>query len=335
MKTPVRQVVIATTAQTQIGKHNSGESAFGNSTEIKRDGNGRPYISGQIIRHALMEVVRELNRLDFESGEVQELLRISNAHNPNPDVDKDLYSDLIGYFIAEKAENAGTQAKRLQDHPSYLQKRTSPMRVMTAIELYNNGTFHDLLTRYNEEDSTQNNIAKLEMVSSTEFAFAFQMLCEEFGSLPLPLKDGDGLYNGRVTLLTPEERMRRVKMSMESVRLLNGFANQSRSLSSYQPNRVIIGLGVKGNNKLIRYWQTQDQTTRNNIIEEFIDDGGMVFIGDDSTEKGVFKAFKEAYAYLDEAGLSESFWNDTPMSVDEFLGMSKKHKEEFLKKVQA
>jgi CRISPR-associated protein Cst2 len=93
------------------------------------------------------------------------------------------------------------------------------------------------------------------------------------------------------------ERKRRARLFLEATRSMNDYASQARNAVSGEPQKVLIVFDTILSRKASRYFIAGEQEKKN-IVEELNDRGAKYFLGDDTTENSVHKAYQEALEYL-------------------------------------
>ena len=95
--------------------------------------------------------------------------------------------------------------------------------------------------------------------------------------------------------------------------MMNDYANQARNAVSGEPQQVLIVFDTKMSRKASRYFVTTQEVERLNILEELNERGAKYFLGDDSGENSVYKAYKEAFNFLENNSLYD------PSKGDDFV----------------
>ena len=78
---------------------------------------------------------------------------------------------------------------------------------------------------------------------------------------------------------------------------MNDYASQARNAVSGEPQKVLIVFDTILSRKASRYFVAGEQEQKN-ILDELEARGAKYFIGDDTTDKSVYNAYKEALAFL-------------------------------------
>jgi len=84
---------------------------------------------------------------------------------------------------------------------------------------------------------------------------------------------------------------------LEATKSMNDYASQARNAVSGEPQKVLIVFDTVLSRKASRYFVAGEQEQKN-ILEELEARGAKYFIGDDTTDKSVYTAYKEALAFL-------------------------------------
>lgn len=282
---------------------NGGEKLLGNASSIKRRPDGRVYVSGQMQRHVLFSAIDRINSADTAKGETF----VSNGDGISNLIEKDLRADMGGFMHPRKGDYSG--------------RRTAPLSVTPAVAINESEVGRDLLIRI------KNNI-KGEHVSSDGYIIRNDDEAEEGGENKQALAtkefseydlmhmnfflDISALsiskafkYEKSFNLGTKyykhagdEERKRRARLYLEATKSMNDYASQARNAVSGEPQKVLIVFDTVLSRKASRYFVSSEQEQRN-ILEELEARGAKCFIGDDTTDKSVYSAYKEALAFLD------------------------------------
>lgn len=96
---------------------------------------------------------------------------------------------------------------------------------------------------------------------------------------------------------TEAERKRRAELYLNATRLMNDYANQARNAVCGEPQQVIIVFDNILSRKASRYFEA-GEIERANILKELDERKAQYFIGDDTTENSVLKAYNDALEFL-------------------------------------
>ncbi|WP_205702947.1 hypothetical protein [Botryobacter ruber] len=100
------------------------------------------------------------------------------------------------------------------------------------------------------------------------------------------------------------EKLRRVKLFLESTNNMTDYANQARNAVSGEPQKVLIVLDNRHSRKAIRYFAPQtSEAEKENILKELESRGAKYFLGDDTgkeTQTPVYEAYEQAFKALQE-----------------------------------
>ncbi len=284
----VKGILISIVAPFENHIANGGEKLLGNASSIKRRSDGKVYISGQMQRHVLFSAIDKLNLMDSEKG----LTFVSNGDGVTNKIELDLRADMGGFMHTSKGDYSG--------------RRTAPLSVTPAVAMKESNVNRDLLVRVKMDGTDSSNEQAL---ATKEFSEKDVMLMNfhlDVGSLGISKKFRyEGGFNTSVQYVKhtiESERKRRVKLFIEASRLMNDYANQARNAVCGEPQKVIIVFDSILSRKASRYFEASE-LERKNIIEELKSRGSKFFIGDDTTENSVLKAYNEAIKYLEYCDL--------------------------------
>lgn len=265
---------------------NGGEKLLGNASSIKRRPDGRVYIAGQMQRHVFFSALNKLNKADGAPGNTF----VSNADGISEDLLHDLRADLGGYMHTEQG--------------SLSTRRTGSLSVTMAVAKEESNVKNDLVNMVAINPDKNPTIATKEFSQHDDMIMNFYLDMNTLSVTENP--DYSNNYNIIVNYdghgISKAERMRRVKLFLQSTALMNDYANQSRNAVCGEPRQVIIVFDTIASRKASRYWEA-DCIERNNIIKELKGRDAKIFIGDDKTENSVFDAYAEAYKELKSSTL--------------------------------
>lgn len=265
---------------------NGGEKLLGNASSIKRRPDGRVYIAGQMQRHVFFSALNKLNKADGAPGNTF----VSNADGISEDLLHDLRADLGGYMHTEQG--------------SLSTRRTGSLSVTMAVAKEESNVKNDLVNMVAINPDKNPTIATKEFSQHDDMIMNFYLDMNTLSVTENP--DYSNNYNIIVNYdghgISKAERMRRVKLFLQSTAMMNDYANQSRNAVCGEPRQVIIVFDTIASRKASRYWEA-DCIERNNIIKELKGRDAKIFIGDDKTENSVFDAYTEAYKELKSSTL--------------------------------
>ncbi len=262
---------------------NGGEKLLGNASSIKRRPDGRVYVSGQMQRHVLFSAIDRINTTDSAKGETF----VSNGDGISNLIEKDLRADMGGFMHPSKGDYSG--------------RRTAPLSVTPAVAIDESEVGRDLLVRVRFDESED---AKNQALATKEFSQKDLMHMNFFLDISALSISKAFEYKNSFNLGTKyfkhaddPERKRRAKLYLEATKSMNDYASQARNAVSGEPQKVLIVFDTILSRKASRYFVAGEQEKKN-IIEELTARGAKYFLGDDTTEKSVHKAYKEALEYL-------------------------------------
>jgi CRISPR-associated protein Cst2 len=274
---------------------NRGEKLLGNASSIKRRPDGRVYISGQMQRHVLFSAMERLNADDEQKGETY----VSNGDGVSLDISKDLRSDLGGFLDTNQGDYSG--------------RRTAPLTATPAIALQESEVGRDLLVRLKMDGQTKGE-GKKQALATNEYSQTDVMLMNFHLDVSAIGLTKAYRYEGEKHIATEydvhvdaAEKLRRVKLFLESTNAMNDYANQARNAVSGDPQKILIVLDNRHSRKAIRFFapQTTD-AERENILKELDSRGANYFLGDDTgerTQTPVYEAYQQAFQTLNESEL--------------------------------
>ena len=267
---------------------NGGEKLLGNASSIKRRPDGRVYVSGQMQRHVLFSAINRLNFSDSNKGETF----VSNGDGISNQIENDLRADMGGFMHPSKGDYSG--------------RRTAPLSVTPAVAIDESEIGRDLLVRIRFDESAD---AKDQALATKEFSQKDLMHMNFFLDISALSISKAFKYENGFNIATKfykhaddAERKRRARLYLEATKAMNDYASQARNAVSGEPQKVLIVFYTVLSRKASRYFVAKEQE-RNNILEELKVRGAKYFIGDDTTEDSVFKAYKEALEFLNNCNL--------------------------------
>lgn len=262
---------------------NGGEKLLGNASSIKRRPDGRVYVSGQMQRHVLFSAIDRINTSDPKRGETF----VSNGDGISNLIEKDLRADMGGFMHPSKGDYSG--------------RRTAPLSVTPAVAVGVSEVGRDLLVRIRLDQSKD---AKDQALATKEFSEYDLMHMNFFLDISALSISKAFEYQNSFNLGTKyfkhandDERKRRARLYLEATKSMNDYASQARNAVSGEPKKVLIVFDTVLSRKASRYFIAGEQEQKN-ILAELEGRGARYFIGDDTTDKSVYNAYKEAYAFL-------------------------------------
>lgn len=286
---------------------NGGEKLLGNASSIKRRPDGRVYISGQMQRHVLFSAIDRLNVADSAKGTTF----VSNGDGISNQIENDLRADMGGFMHPSKGDYSG--------------RRTAPLSVTPAVAVDESEVGRDLLVRVRFDESED---AKDQALATKEFSQKDLMHMNFFLDISSLSISKAFKYEGGFNIetkyfkhATKEERKRRAKLYLEATKSMNDYASQARNAVSGEPQKVLIVFDTVLSRKASRFFVSGEQEQKN-IMAELDDRGAKYFLGDDTTEKSVYIAYKEALDFLNnqENTLYDPSNNEAVVTFQEAFG---------------
>jgi CRISPR-associated protein Cst2 len=197
---------------------NNAEVLLGNMSQVKRDSEGRAYVSGQMVRHALFQSINRINA-DHEGTFV------SSGNAISWDISKCLRADLGGFLQTDHESN----------------KRVGPVKVSQLKALKPSTFTRDLLTRFSPDGN--NSIAHLEF-SESDMMVGFIAIDVARVGITSKYEFADTFSVGQthVRHVTEAERVRRIKLAVLAACNLTDFARQSKNATFSVPCDAVMVL---------------------------------------------------------------------------------------------
>ena len=282
-KMEIKGILVTALAPFKNHIANGGEKLLGNASSIKRRPDGRVYISGQMQRHVLFSAMDRLNMADPKKGETF----VSNGDGISNLIEKDLRADMGGFMHPSKGDYSG--------------RRTAPLSVTPAVAIDESEVGRDLLVRIRFDESDD---AKDQALATKEFSQYDLMHMNFFLDISALSISKAFKYEESFNIGTKffkhandAERKRRARLYLEATRSMNDYASQARNAVSGEPQKVLIIFDTILSRKASRYYVASEQEQKN-ILAELDTRKAKYFIGDDTTEKSVNKAYNEALEFL-------------------------------------
>lgn len=301
----IKGILVTSLAPFENHIANGGEKLLGNASSIKRRPDGRVYISGQMQRHVLFSAINRLNLADPDKGDTF----VSNGDGISNLIEKDLRADLGGFMHPSKGDYSG--------------RRTAPLSVTPAVAINESEVGRDLLVRiqnnvkgdrvYSDgyiirDEETLKDASDSEgqkqALATKEFSEHDIMHMNFFLDISTLSISKAFEYKKSFNLGTKFfkhadeiERKRRAKLYLQATRLMNDYANQARNAVSGEPQKVLIVFDTILSRKACRYFVVGKQE-QENILAELNARNAIYFIGDDTTEESVHKAYEKALTFL-------------------------------------
>lgn len=284
---------------------NGGEKLLGNASSIKRRPDGRVYVSGQMQRHVLFSAIDRLNVTDPAKGETF----VSNGDGISNLIEKDLRADMGGFMHPSKGDYSG--------------RRTAPLSVTPAVAVGVSEVGRDLLVRvrFDETDDAKNQALATKEFSEHDLMHMnfFLDISALSISKAFEYKNSFNLGTKYFKHVDDPERKRRARLYLEATKSMNDYASQARNAVSGEPQKVLIVFDTMLSRKASRYFVAEKQE-QENILAELKARGAEYFIGDDKTEKSVYKAYQEALDFLTQNNLYDPSGNSKPVTFQKAFG---------------
>lgn len=304
---------------------NGGEKLLGNASSIKRRPDGRVYVSGQMQRHVLFSAINRLNVSDSAKGNTF----VSNGDGISNQIENDLRADMGGFMHPSKGDYSG--------------RRTAPLSVTPAVAINESEVGRDLLIRIqnnvkgdqvysdgyiirdSDKEAADANDQK-QALATKEFSEYDLMNMNFFLDISALSISKAFKYEKSFNLgtkyfkhATEPERKRRAKLYLGATKSMNDYASQARNAVSGEPQKVLIVFDTMLSRKASRYFVAEKQE-QENILTELKARGAEYFIGDDKTDKSVYKAYQEAFDFLNKNNLYDPSENSNPVTFQEAFG---------------
>ena len=296
--------VILVTALAPFENHiaNGGEKLLGNASSIKRRPDGRVYVSGQMQRHVLFSAISRLNEADPSKGSTF----VSNGDGISNQIENDLRADMGGFMHPSKGDYSG--------------RRTAPLSVTPAVAVDESEVGRDLLIRIknnikgehvysdgyiirNDNEAEEGGENK-QALATKEFSQKDLMHMNFFLDISALSISKAFKYEKSFNIATKyfkhadeAERKRRVKLYLDATKSMNDYASQARNAVCGEPQKVLIVFDTVLSRKASRYFVAGEQE-RKNILGELDDRKAIYFLGDDTIEDSVCKAYNKALDFL-------------------------------------
>ncbi len=281
---------------------NGGEKLLGNASSIKRRPDGRVYVSGQMQRHVLFSAINRLNEADPKKGNTF----VSNGDGISNQIENDLRADMGGFMHPTKGDYSG--------------RRTAPLSVTPAVAVDESEVGRDLLIRiknnikgehvYSDgyiirnDDEAEEGGENKQALATKEFSQKDLMHMNFFLDISALSISKAFKYEKSFNIETKyflhakdTERKRRAKLYLEATKSMNDYASQARNAVCGEPQKVLIVFDTVLSRKASRYFVAGAQEKKN-ILAELDARGAKYFLGDDTTENSVHKAYKTALEFL-------------------------------------
>lgn len=283
---PIVGILVSLVAPFENHIANGGEKLLGNASSIKRRPDGKVYVSGQMQRHVFFSALKRLNDLDQNKGDTF----VSNADGITNDITHDLRADLGGYMHTSEGQNS--------------ERRTGALSVTVAVAKEESKVKNDLLNRIATNPELDPALVTKEFSQHDDMIMNFYLDLNSLSITEEPVYEGG--WNVRVGYnnhnVNDDERKRRARLFLQATALMNDYANKARNAVCGEPEKVIIVFDTIASRKASRYLLASEKVQKN-IEEELIARSATIYKGDDTTEKSVYQAYKEAFVFLEKAEL--------------------------------
>lgn len=283
---PIVGILVSLVAPFENHIANGGEKLLGNASSIKRRPDGKVYVSGQMQRHVFFSALKRLNDLDQDKGDTF----VSNADGITNDITHDLRADLGGYMHTSEGQNS--------------ERRTGALSVTVAVAKEESKVKNDLLNRVATNPKLDPTLATKEFSQHDDMIMNFYLDLNSLSITEEPVYEGG--WNVRVGYnnhnVNDDERKRRARLFLQATALMNDYANQARNAVCGEPEKVIIVFDTIASRKASRYLLASEKVQKN-IEEELTARSATLYKGDDTTEKSVYQAYKEAFEFLEKVEL--------------------------------
>ena len=295
-------------SKTDLSNLNAGEGGGGNVTELKTYDNGKPYASGQSVRHALREAIERNNPGVFHC----------TPESPCGKVAECWLCDLFGYLNPKLDEG--------------FDRRWSPIKATPALGQITSDIVTDLLIRMSDKPKPKTRRAQTEEQENSDneerrkrdqrIAYVQMMsnvyrigLSLDFANIGFAKKakyDGTGNkaeFKGweELTNVSLDERRRRAIAVLEAIGGMSDFAKQARNAASLSPDIFIASIHSRYSHRTLRALECGDDGKVNTdtlevILEDLRDDGAKLSFG---FTPGVVNNDKELLETVKKFGLEK------------------------------
>ena len=273
-------------SKTDLSNLNAGEGGGGNVTELKTYDNGKPYASGQSVRHALREAIERNNPGVFRC----------TPESPCGNIKNCWLCDLFGYLNPKLDEG--------------FDRRWSPIKATPALGQIASDIVTDMLIRMSEkpkpksrraqvEDEQDNSDNEEQRKRDQRIAYVQMMsnvyrigLSLDFANIGFAKKakyDGTGNkaeFKGWEELanISLAERKKRAVAVLEAIGGIADFAKQARNAASLSPDIFIASIHSRYSHRTLRSLECDDDGKVNTdtleiILEDLKDVEAEVFFG--------------------------------------------------------
>ena len=216
-------------SKTDLTNMNSGEgeSNLIDVKKYKKNGEEFPYVSGQAMRFYLKEAIRR-------NLEAEEYMCVPNEKGETcGDIKKCIGCDLFGFMLTTKGEKRGEGGASV---------RVSPIKVSPAMGLlpFDENSTLDFLTRKHRKETgeMEGDIVNVE-IGTNIYKVGMSIDIRRVGAEEEITEDRQVEIKNHIQ---KEEKAKRIKKSVESIRYLTDYSKQARLLTDFSPDIILIAL---------------------------------------------------------------------------------------------
>lgn len=202
-----------------LGNHNAGEG--GRQLSNLKEYDGRPYISGQSVRHSIRDALMSVT----ENG--------VDCHPADScgDIEECKICDIFGYFNTERETDV------LNEYP----KRYSPLKVSPLIAKYRSDVATDMILQFDAEKQ-DHSIAYREMTENV-YHGGIMIDANHIGQREVEEYDSDAdekpYERDFEDFISEDEQKNRLSELIESIQRMTKFAGQSRHMADFMPDLIL------------------------------------------------------------------------------------------------
>lgn len=289
----------------QLGNHNAGEG--GSQLSNLKMYNNKPYISGQALRHAVRDALREITDEGVDCSPEDACGEIETCK----------LCDILGYM--------NTDFKGGQDGKP--NTRTSPLRVTPAVGQKEMPVTNDMVVQFGvggsvkkEEDSDSdhgNSIGYRELIENT-YRGSWMIDISKIGHREIEYMEGDEAghrYNRQLEdYLDSDEKEERIKDLLTALQNHCHLAGQSRHMADFMPDLAVAATLPSYNQRVANslHLRNEDELETNalqSVLQDIVDQGGEVYISGTYNPE-VISNWDEVKAVVDSFG-DEVQWTDS------------------------
>jgi len=261
-------VNIVALSETSLTNMNSGEGGS-NTVDIKqyiKNNEKYPYVSGQAMRHYIKSAIRRMSNVAscVPNNEGETCGNVAECE----------LCDLFGFMTTIKGMGAKT--------------RVSPVKVSAAMGLLkmDENSNLDLLTRKksNEEGKSSGDMVNVEL-SANIYRYGVSIDAARVGALEEVKNDDILKYTVEIkNVVSDEVKKQRIVKVLEGVRNITDYSKQSRLLTDFTPDFVLISLDNNYTHRLQKAIEMDDNRRIDvkrltQIVKEMLGSGSKVLFG--------------------------------------------------------